>query len=545
MRKHITQLLPNSISELTAMVALYRPGPYEHITAYIEGKFGKRKPNYLDERMEPILRETYGVITYQDQVLQIVQALAGFSLARADVLRRAMGKKDKALLDSMKIEFILGTSANGISPETAEKIWVLLEPFAGYAFNKAHAVCYALIAYQTAYLKANYPVEYFAGLLGAYRDSGRIIGMIEECRRLGIRLLPPDVNRSMTEFTVEGSDIRFGLGAIKGIGDAAIEMLLKAREKGPFTHLFDLAVRTKEFGALNKPAIEALIKAGALDSIDDNRNKHLNVLDTAMAYAESAQRERTSGQTSMFGDPVQATGRAYPNLPFVEPPTAQEKLAMEREVLGLFISDHPLRQYERLLESRGVHNAASLPNLKDGANATIAGLIAAVREMRTKQKNEKMAVLTIEDFSGQALVTVFPKAYEAMKDLIMEGALVAVRGTIKHRERGVELISRSIENLCPQKLERPHLVDEPAPGRIVVRISRASLDELKSAQELMRNNPGEFELLFEVAKNGNAEKGAAWRFNLPFRVSDGPWLHRLRTTFYGSFLQVNRNAPVA
>ncbi|HWD38706.1 MAG TPA: DNA polymerase III subunit alpha, partial [Fimbriimonas sp.] len=297
MTRYVAQLKPNSIRELSAMVALYRPGPMEHIPRFIDSKFGRIEPEYLDERMKPILEETFGVIVYQDQVMELVRAMAGFTLGKADILRRAMGKKDAKAMGSMKVEFMEGAEAQGVRVEAAERVWELLQPFAGYAFNKAHAVCYSILAYQTGYLKANYPVEYMAALLSVYLSKeDRVTTCIEECRRLKIPVLQPDINKSQGGFVIEnGKAIRFGLLAIKGVGEGVTEGIIKDREEnGPYLHLYEFAERTKQFG-MNRTALEALIRAGALDTIEPNRKKLLNVADGALQFADLQNRSRLAG----------------------------------------------------------------------------------------------------------------------------------------------------------------------------------------------------------------------------------------------------------
>ncbi|MBC8065412.1 MAG: DNA polymerase III subunit alpha, partial [Chlorobia bacterium] len=331
MTRYVTQLKPNSVRELAAMVALYRPGPMEHIPRFIDTKFGRVQPSYLVEAMQPILEETYGIIVYQDQVLKLVQAIAGFTLGKADVLRRAMGKKDAQAMAEMKTEFMAGIADHGVSPANGEKIWEMLLPFAGYAFNKAHAVCYAILAYQTAYLKANYPVEYMAALLAVYRSKeDRVIAFIEECRRKKIKVLPPDVNAPSVDFQIEhGTSIRFGLVAIKGVGESIVEAIIKERESaGSFRHLFEFTDRVKTAG-LNKTALEALIKAGALDGIDPNRRKLLNVAEAALMFADSANKNRLAGQDSLFGGGKESESSAisFPVLPDSEDNTRSERLA--------------------------------------------------------------------------------------------------------------------------------------------------------------------------------------------------------------------------
>jgi DNA polymerase-3 subunit alpha len=359
MTRYVKELKPQSVRELAAMVALYRPGPMEHIPRFIDNKFGRKQPEFLDEKMRPILEETYGIIVYQDQVLKLVQALAGFSLGKADILRRAMGKKDKKAMDSMQSEFKAGAKQNNISEDAAGKVWEMLMPFAGYAFNKAHAVCYAMIAYQTAYLKAKYPVEYMAALMAVYRSKeDRVVSCIEECRRMHIPVLPPDVNASEMDFSIEKSHkpgknaspfaIRFGLAAIKGVGESCAESILQERlENGAYTHLYEFAERTKPLG-VNRTALEALIKAGALESVDTNRRKLFDVLDGALSFAESSNRSRLAGQDSLFGGEPEGGMPSYPSIPSCEPYGRREILAMEKEVMGIYVSDHPLRGFEAL-----------------------------------------------------------------------------------------------------------------------------------------------------------------------------------------------------
>jgi DNA polymerase-3 subunit alpha len=547
MTRYVQSLKPQSIHELAAMVALYRPGPMDHIDTYIHGKYGRKKPIVLDERMEPILRETYGVIVYQDQVLQIVRALAGFSLGEADVLRKAMGKKDAQAMADSQAKFVQGAVANGMDEKTADQIFELLKPFAGYAFNKAHAVCYATLAYQTAYLKANYPVEFMAALLGVYRGKeDRVVGCIEECRRMNIEVLQPDINRSRQDFTIEIEDdqarIRFGLGAIKGIGDAAIQGLLKAREEGEFTHVFELAERGKEHGGLNKLALEALVKAGALDSIEPNRKKLVANLDTAAAFAEQANRDRLAGQDSLFIGDGEPGAVKYPNLPDVPPATRQENLAMEKEVTGLYLSDHPLRGFERAVQRAATHAAADIAELDDGASVTLAGVVAGIRQIRTKSKNELMATVTLEDMTGQATVTVFPSQFAQSAHLLGKDRLVVIRGNLQHREasdgsKRLEVISRNIE-----KLEGDDTGDTaedhsngPA-GTIKVQVLRATHSQLQIAKDLIALNPGDFLLTLEVGSNGSTK-----RYETPYRVSDGPWTVELRRALDLGFVQVVRH----
>jgi DNA polymerase-3 subunit alpha len=551
MTRYVKELRPQNVNELAAMVALYRPGPMEHIPRYIRTKFGHEQPEYLDPRMEPILRETYGVITYQDQVLQLVQALAGFSLGEADILRKAMGKKDaKAMADSHQ-KFVTRAVENGLPHAKAEAVFKQLMPFAGYAFNKAHAVCYAMLAYQTAFLKANYPVEFMSALLGAYRGSEeRVIACIEDCRRLGIEVLPPDINRSHVDFTIERSSdgvpqIRFGLGAIKGIGDAAIEAILSARQETPFTHLFELAERIKERGGVNRLTLDALVKSGALDSVDPNRQKLLNAIETALAYAERAVRDKLIGQESLFESNSSEGRRVYPILPDVSMPPRRENLAMEKEVLGLYLSDHPLRGYTKTLSSIATHTASAVAELEDGTQATLAGVIVALRQIRTKSKGELMGTIVLEDLTGQTVVTFFPTLYQQHRPLLARDRIVTVTGNVAQRERDgekrVEIIARSAGTIeDTDDLGEEAEGDEGPPGSlgiVSVKVLKATPEQLARARELIARNPGEYFVQLEVGANGTARM-----INTNYLVSDGPWLKELRRTLDQCFVTVRRRA---
>lgn len=504
MTRWVTQLKPNSIRELAAMVALYRPGPMEHIPRFIDTKFGKAQAEYIAEAMRPILEETYGIIVYQDQVLKLVQAIAGFTLGKADILRRAMGKKDIKAMAEMKTEFMAGTDAHGISSVNAEKIWEMLLPFAGYAFNKAHAVCYSILAYQTAYLKANYPVEYMAALLAVYRSKeDRVIAFIEECRRKKIAVLPPDVNKSGLDFEIEhGKSIRFGLVAIKGVGSGVVEGIIKERaENGPYTHLFEFADRTRLFG-LNKTSMEALIKAGALDGIDPNRSKLLNVAEAALMFADNNNKNRLAGQDSLFGEGDSGSASvSYPILPDADQDSRSDRLAMEKEVMGIYVSDHPLRGHESTLRAASTHTCAAIAELEDNAFVKLAGVVASLRTIVTKQSGKKMATLTLEDFSGQVGLIAFPATYEKLKESLIKDTVIQVSGFVMHREmRGEKSVEIRIEDVKPvqstMEFDRPN--ETNAQGLVKISIKRATPTQLLQLKELIEQNPGSYEVTIEV-----------------------------------------------
>lgn len=506
MTRYVKELKPKDVRELAAMVALYRPGPMAHIPRYIELKFGKAQPEYLDDRMKPILEETYGVIVYQDQVLKLVQALAGFSLGRADILRRAMGKKDKQALGSLQEDFYAGCEANGVKRTTAVKIWELLEPFAGYAFNKAHAVCYAILAYQTAYLKANYPVEFMAAQLASYRErEDRVVAFVEECRRMKIEVRMPDVNRSGMDFEIEHSGksagIRFGLVAIKGVGEGVAQAILDERKaNGPFKHLYEFAERCKP-GGMNRTALDALIKAGALDSIDKNRRTLLDMVDAAIAFADSALRLRAAGQDSLFGEADAESGiSSYPDLPASPPLSRSEALAQEKEVMGVYLSDHPLRGYEKVIHTRASHPAGSVAELEEAKSVKLAGVIANKRPAVTKA-GEKMAYLTLEDFTGQAGVVVFPATYSKFQELLEKDTVVEITGRVIHREMrtGEKTVEVRMESVAPIDPLLDLQGNLPVGTKTLeVRVHRATRSQLVRLKRLLAQHPGDYEVRLQA-----------------------------------------------
>ncbi|MBL8060562.1 MAG: DNA polymerase III subunit alpha [Chthonomonas sp.] len=508
MRRNIIELKPNSIRELAAMVALYRPGPMEHIPRYMDGKFGRRPITYLDERMKPILEETYGVIVYQDQVLKLVQALAGFSLGRADILRRAMGKKNLQEMKSMQSEFQAGCAERGISTEVAGKVWELLLPFAGYAFNKAHAVCYAMLAYQTAYLKANYPTEYMAALLEVYREKeDRVTSFVEECRRNLIAVIPPDINSSGLSFDIEraapkgwNGAIRFGLAAIKGVGEKLVEGILATREaEGRFTHLYEFCERTRGFG-LNRLSLDALIKAGAFDALGKNRPSLLEVSEGALAYADQAIRQRQAGQDSLFGE-GSGDELTLPELPELPAPSRSELLNWEKETMGIYVSDHPLRGLERAIRQASNTNCGQVSELEDGTGVTLCGVIAGKREIITKQRGDKMATIVLEDFSGQATCTAFAATYAKFQHLLQKDTVVVIKGVANVRQQrngGEPTMEVRIEEVtafeAPKEIE---LVDASALGTVVVRIGAAKRDQLVQMRQMIEAKPGDYRVVLE------------------------------------------------
>ncbi len=524
MTRWVMQLKPGNVRELAAMIALYRPGPMEHIPTYIDTKYGRKKAVYIDDRMRPILEETYGIIVYQDQVMQVVQAIAGFTLGKADVLRRAMGKKDVKAMDSMKVEFMDGTHAHGIAAEDAEKVWELLLPFAGYAFNKAHAVCYSLLAYQTAYLKANYPVEYMAALLSVYLSKeDRVTTAIEECRRQKIAVLQPDVNRSMRDFHIErddltvlnghaatkkkempafGASIRFGLLAIKGVGEGIVEGIISEREEnGPYVHLFEFCERTKPFG-LNRTALEALIRAGAFDAIESDRKKLLACSDGALQFADQQYRMKLAGQADLFGDGSSTTSQSYPVLMYHgEPAGRSENLAMEKEVMGIYVSDHPLRGHERVISQYATHTVQLALEQDDNAFVKMAGVIAKTRTIVTKSEGKKMSTIVLEDFTGQIGGIAFPATFEKLREMIVKDTVVQLTGYIMHRElRGEKSVEIRIEDVKPieERLDLGMNDGSNALGIVKITLAKATEKQIRDLRKVVEEFPGDYEVCIQI-----------------------------------------------
>jgi len=548
MRRYIRQLRPQSVRELAAMVALYRPGPMDHIPKFIRSKHGMEPIQYPHPWLKPILEETYGVIVYQDQVMKIVQALAGFSLGKADILRRAMGKKKPSEMKKMRAEFVQGASEKGLSEKEANHLFDLIEPFAGYAFNKAHAVCYAHIAYQTAYLKANYPVEYMAALMAVYLDKkDKIANCIEECSRLNIPVLLPDVNKSEVGFSIESYDpgsqrmnrrtrksqtkkgsvpsgaIRFGLGAVKNVGEAAVEAILKARaEEGPFQDIFDFCEKLQIAGGINRATIEALVQAGAFDSLHPNRDWILKGLDLILQHAQSAARDRAAGQNSLFEEGGASTVREYtarPLLPDVPDQPHLEKLALEKELLGVYLSDHPIRPFARAL-NRVATPLDRLSEYEAGQTVHIGGIISLLKVITTKQTGAKMASFTLEDLSGSISVTAFPQIYENCKEAISKEKIVLVRGKIQSRDgmngrrngdesgdtgeengngsRHLEIRAENVEIFDP-----PEELKEEVPGYLSVYLRHATKIQLLQARQLLEQFPGQYGVRFGIGSNGH------------------------------------------
>jgi DNA polymerase-3 subunit alpha len=448
MKNLMIHLRPECFDDIIALVALYRPGPLDGGTAdnFVDCKRGKKAVRYLVPQLEPILRNTYGVIVYQEQVMRIAVDLAGYSMADADRLRKAMGKKDEVLMARQQAKFIEGAIKSGIDEKKANEIFSLVRTFGRYGFNKSHSAAYALIAYQTAYLKAHFPVEFLAALLTSAMDStDNIVKFAAECRAHDIPILPPDINLSGKIFSVEGDAIRFGLAAVKNVGHGAIDIITDALSDGPFTSLFNFCERV-DLHRVNKRVVESLIKCGAFDRLDLHRGQMMAILEDAFDYGLRVQREQADPQMSLFtvdADETKPPEINYPPVPDVEPWSDRRRLSSEKESLGLYISGHPLAQYESTLSKYTTTNSLSAREARDRQAVRLGGFVAAARLHNTK-KGTPMAFVEIEDTHGSVEVVVFPDLFAEVRDLLVEERAVLVGGELQCNERGVNVIANEV-----------------------------------------------------------------------------------------------------
>ncbi|UCC90932.1 MAG: DNA polymerase III subunit alpha [Dehalococcoidia bacterium] len=456
MRRYIKELKPTTFSDIAAMIALYRPGPMEHIPTFIKAKHGIEPIRYPHPALVSILEETYGVIVYQEQVLFIVQTLAGYSLGQADIFRKAMGKKIPEVMRKERRSFIAGAKKNGFSAEVASEVFALIEPFAGYAFNKAHSVSYALIAYQTAYLKANYPAGYITAFL--ITNAGqleKVASAVAECRRLSIPVLPPDINRSQASFSIERDSqgntpaIRFGLTVIKNVGLGAIEPIVAERNKGgDFKSIEDLCRRC-DLRGVNKRVVESLIKAGALDCLG-SRGALLQNIDRILSLAQREQYLRETGQSTMFD----LWGEAIPvPMPSLELPAAevstQEKLAWEKQLIGVYLSEHPFSSFAARMASSSITLCGQIDAELVGQMVIVAGMVASVRHLFTRERTP-FASAILEDLDGRVEVMVWPRVYANTRDLWQEGNILLVEGEVRLRNDRVQLRCDSVRCYQPE-----------------------------------------------------------------------------------------------
>ncbi len=527
MKSLLARLRPECFDDIIALVALYRPGPLESgmVDDFVERKHGRKKVTYLVPELESVLKPTYGVIVYQEQVMQIAGVLANYKMAEADDLRKAMGKKIKSILAEHRSRFVDGAVQNKIPREKAETIFDLIEKFGGYGFNKSHSAAYALITYQTAYLKAHFPVEMLAALLtSAMHSTEGVVKFTAECRHQGIEVLPPDINKSEIAFTVENGKIRFGLVAVKNVGEGAIEAMIEERTgSGPFSNLFDFCERM-DLTKSNKRVIESLIKSGAFDSTGEFRSRMMASLDDAVEYGQRMQREKNNPQMGLFDfmDDEQPASN-YPPLPQIEEWDPREKLALEKESLGFYISGHPLDTYRDDVEKYSDADTLTLPEKKDGQTVRVGGIISAVKEITSK--NGRMAFVSLEDINGVIEVIVFSRLYSEVEPLIRDTRVVFVEGEIQKREAEVKILAN---NVIP--IERAEET-WTASVHVFLDVNRADRKLLKQLYEILSAHPGSCRGYLHLSDSVNTETIIALPDNL--RLAAGASLGRAVRTFLG------------
>jgi DNA polymerase-3 subunit alpha len=436
MREALRQVKPTEFEDLIALVALYRPGPMGYIPVYAKRKNGQEAVTYVEPRLEAITGDSYGICIYQEQYMQIAKDLAGFTPAEAETLRKAIGKKIHALMASLKDKFIAGCLENGVAEPVAQQLWKDMEQSQDYSFNKAHAACYALIAYRTAWLRANYPAQYMAALISSVMNTkDRVPFYVNACEELGLEVLPPDVNTSAVDFAVVDAKIRFGLNAVKNVGETACRAIIRAREEGEFVSLWDFTERVDP-QIVNRRALESLIKCGALDSTGSTRRGMLDVLDQALSIGGRQHADRLSGQGSIFdfGGEEAPVERHHPPIPGDEFEKG-ERLKMEKETLGVYVSEHPLHAVRDQLRRKVDTPLAEVERQRDGDVVVVGGIVSAVKQLTTK-KGDPMVFLRLDDLGGSAEVVVFNSVYAASRELCEHDRILVVKGRVDHKQEG-------------------------------------------------------------------------------------------------------------
>jgi len=502
MQGALREVGPTEFEDLIAIVALFRPGPASYIPTYARNKRDPASIKYDDERLRPILEPTYGVTIYQEQYMAIARQLGGFTPAQADDLRKAIGKKKKDLMESLRGPMMDGLRKSGIPDRVARKLWSDFEATGDYSFNKSHAACYAVIAYRTAWLKANYPVEYMAALISSVMSTkDKVPFYVNKCREMGIAVLPPDVNESDVTFLVVGDQIRFGLNAVKGIGESAINAIIAARSSGRFSSIYDFCARV-DTAKVNKRAVEALVKCGAMDSTGDSRKGMLTALPQAMAEGERRRKARAIGQTDLFGafDEPGGNGDAaggdavVPHPPVPEEEYDRERLlALEKEVLGLYVSSHPLEGLREQLHEGIETPVARLGEVRDGAVVWSGGLIAGLHRKATKNGGV-MAIFRLEDVDGGCEVLAFNDVHEKNRALLVEDEIVRVRGRVDHKgDDDVKMIAVEIRRFTG--------VGETRPLNVVVDAERARADLFDELRRILVDFPGPVPVVLTMVTN--------------------------------------------
>jgi len=529
MRRYLQELKPSAFADISAMVALYRPGPMEQIDTFIRAKQGIAPVRYPHPDLERILQETYGVIVYQEQVMFIARILAGYSMGQADIFRKAMGKKIAEVMKEQEETFVAGAVENGLGERLAREIFGLIEPFAGYAFNKAHSVSYALVAYRGAYLKANYPIEYVTAYLNTYYDNtDKVCLSVDECRKMGVRVLPPDVNRSLSGFSIEDHDgtsaVRFGLAAVKNVGQGPVDAIVSIRqETGEFSSMEDFCRKVGTRG-VNKKVLDSLIRVGAFDAMG-TRAALLASLDRIVALAQSEQRSKDAGQTSMFdvlgddsaGIELHLNG-SVPEVP------AREKIAWEKELTGVYFSPHPMEEISSELTDIVTGSCAGVGYDNMDREVVVAGMVGAVRQTFTRD-GKPFVVAELEDTSGSIEVTVWPRVHETTRGLWNEGAIVIVKGQLRVRDGQMRLSCQQAKRYVPTGKPRKA---RPAKRELTIRLketddTKSDVERLSNVLSILRDHPGKDQVVLVIV----TMSGESHELEIPdMGVACGPELDR-------------------
>ncbi|MBM3666196.1 MAG: DNA polymerase III subunit alpha [Actinobacteria bacterium] len=529
MRDALRQVRPTEFRDLVALVSLYRPGAMAYIPQYAQGKRDPRTVRYPDDRMRPITESTYGCVIYQEQLMEIAKQMAGFSPARADDLRKAIGKKKRELMATIKEEFLEGLSESGTDKHVAGDLWSLMEAAADYSFNRSHAACYALIAYRTAWLRANYPAEYMAALISTVMSTkDKVPFFVNRCDEMGIEVLPPDVNASDHGFVVTGKSIRFGLDAVKNVGHQAVQAILDAREDGEFSSLWNFCERV-DTRAVNKRAVECLVKCGALDSTGASRRGMIEAVPMATAAGQKAQEDSRLGQGSIFdlggGGGQESGGGRMQHPPIgLDEYDQRELLRMEKQTLGTFLSSHPLTDVRDALRARVDCPLSELASRPDGSVVTVGGIVSEFKRHKTK-RGDPMAFLTLDDVEGQVETLVLGQAYANAGEALAVDSVLIVKGRLDHQERGqTKLIAQEVEAFEPSDDEVARARQARAPQPIILHLNAgefgaALVDELKGVFE---HFPGESEVVLEMETRQGVRR---LRFGDEYRVRDSAALH--------------------
>ena len=500
MREYLKKLKPTSLNDLAAMNALYRPGPMEFIDEFIDRKYGVKQVKYLHPLLEEILKETYGVIVYQEQVIQIANKIAGMTLAEADILRRAMGKKDLLAMKELKVKFVDGAVSNGINKKNSEKIFDAIDKFANYGFNKSHAVAYSFIAYQTAYLKAHYTAEFLAAnLTNEFGSPDKVTKFLEDCRKLKIEVLPPDVNEPSVNFDVADNKIRFGMSAIKNVGKTAVEEIIKKKKKldRNFNNIFDFCMIV-DTRIVNKRALEGLVLAGAFDSVFKNRATLFESVELALDFGHKIQNSKLSSGDSLF-EGTEEVLITEPKLRKQDPWSEKERLTREREVIGFYVTGHPLQKYETEYNSFTKFRMGETENLQDMQNVKACGVIT---DLRTKidRAGKTMAFFKIDDFSGSCECLIFSKVYNDYGNFLKEEEPVFILGNL---ESSGDTVKIHVNKVISMEIARQELAQSV---KIIIDKEKNSVEQLSAFKSILQENEGKLPVFIHLNNNGSNGK---------------------------------------